>query len=397
MSYQATTATKKILNLTKRVRIVQGGTSASKTVSILLYLIHRCQSDKSPTLTSIVAESVPHLKRGAIRDFILIMREQGYFNNLSWNMSNSTYTFETGSIIEFFSADQPDKLRGARRDRLFMNECNNMTFDAFEQLEVRTREFVFLDYNPTTEFWVQTEVLLKRNDYDFVILTYKDNEALEENIIKSIEQRQNRPNWWKVFGLGQMGEMEDKIYTNWQIVDDIPHEARLVRYGLDYGYTNDPSAIVAVYSLNGGYIIDEIAYQKGLNNDQISDILLNVPNAIVIPDNNEPKSNDYIREKTGLTLIATIKGKDSVSFGIDFVQRQRISVTKRSVHVIKEYRNYFWMTDKTGKRLNEPEHEYSHSMDAIRYALTSMETNDDLGDEMRDRQEARRRQPVNLH
>ena len=159
MYYKSTTATKKIASLTKRIRIIQGGTSASKTISILIYLIAKAQTDTTPTLTSVVSESHPHLKRGAIRDFLNIMKEHHYFVDSQWNMSNSTYTFETGSTIEFFSADQPDKLRGARRQRLFINECNNVRFDAFEQLEVRTTEFIFLDYNPTTEFWVYTDVM----------------------------------------------------------------------------------------------------------------------------------------------------------------------------------------------------------------------------------------------
>jgi phage terminase large subunit len=151
--FQITTATKKITSLSKRIRAVQGGTSASKTISILLYLINLAQSDKKPTLTSIVSESIPHLKRGAMRDFKNIMQSHHYWKDDLWNVSDSCYTFETGSKIEFFSTDNGDKLRGARRDRGFMNEANNCTFDAFEQLEVRTKEFFFLDWNPTNEYW----------------------------------------------------------------------------------------------------------------------------------------------------------------------------------------------------------------------------------------------------
>lgn len=375
--YSATKATKKVMNLSKRLRCVQGGTSASKTVSIVLYLIHRAQSDKKPSLTSIVSESFPHLKRGVMRDFLLIMQEHGYFKDDRWNKTDYTYTFETGSKIEFFSADQPDKVRGPRRERLFINEANNIPYETFDQLEVRTKEFVFLDWNPTNEFWFYTEVMNKRNDYEHIILTYKDNEALSKEIIASIEQRKGRKGWWAVYGEGQLGEVEGKIYKDWQIVDEVPHEARLERYGLDFGYSNDPSSIVAIYRYNGGFIVDEITYQKGLSNRQLADIFTNKENALVIADSAEPKSIDEIKSY-GINILPAIKGQGSVNQGIQFVQDQKISVTKRSTNIIREYRNYLWETDKDGKILNQPEHAYSHSMDAIRYGLSGyIEQNQD--------------------
>lgn len=372
MPYSLTTATKKIASLKKKIRAVQGGTSASKTISILLYLIHRAQSDKEKTLTSIVSESVPHLKRGAMRDFKNIMQAHNYWKDHAWNATDSIYTFETGSQIEFFSADQPDKLRGARRDRLFINEANNIPLDAFDQLEVRTKEFVFLDWNPTNEFWYYDVIHNKREDVDFIILTYKDNEALSKEIIDSIEQRKGRAGWWKVYGEGQLGEVEGKIYTDWAIIDEIPHEARLERYGLDYGYTNDPTAIVAIYKYNGGYIWDEVTYQKGLSNKQIADILNNQEKkALVVADSAEPKSNDELK-MYGIDIIPANKGQGSVNQGIQVVQSQRISVTKRSVNIIKEYRNYLWETDKDGNVLNVPEAGWDHAMDAGRYAMETL-------------------------
>lgn len=371
MLYSATSATQKIINLSKKIRAVQGGTSASKTVSIILFLIHKAQSDKSPTLTSIVSESLPHLKRGAMRDFLLILQAHNYFKDSRWNKSDFTYTFETGSKIEFFSVDQPDKLRGARRDRLFINEANNIPFDAFEQLEVRTQEFVFLDWNPVSEFWFYTDVMGKRDDVEPIKLTYKDNEALSQEIINSIEQRKNRAGWWKVYGLGELGEVEGKIYKDWQIIDEIPHEARLERYGVDFGYTNDPTAIIALYYYNGGYIVDEIAYRVGMDNPAIADVLINQPRALVVADSAEPKSIDEIAAY-GLTVAGALKGADSVRYNIAVVQEQRMSVTKRSVHVIKEYRNFLWKVDRDGKILNEPEIEFKHSMDAIAYSMVSI-------------------------
>lgn len=322
------------------------------------------QSDKVPTLTSIVSESFPHLRRGAMRDFLMIMMEHRYFKDARWNKSESTYTFETGSKIEFFSADQADKLRGARRDRLFLNEANQVPFDAFEQLEVRTKDFIFIDYNPTNQFWVFDEVMPKRKDWEQLILTYKDNEALSPQIISSIEARKNRKGWWQVYGMGQLGEVEGKIYTGWEILDEVPKEARLERYGLDFGFSNDPSSIVAVFKWNGAFIFDEICYQKGLSNRQLADILLNNEAKLVIADSAEPKSIAEIKEY-GVMIIGALKGKDSVVHGIQFIQDQKCFITKRSANIIREYRNYLWMTDKDGKILNEPEHTFSHSMDCL--------------------------------
>ena len=370
--YQTTQATTKILNLKKRIRAVSGGTAASKTVSILLYLIARAQSDESSTLTSVVSESFPHLKRGVVRDFLNIMETHKYFNPDRWNKTDYTYTFETGSKIEFFSADQPGKVRGPRRDRLFINEANNIPSETFNQLEVRTSDFIFLDWNPVSDFWFYTEVA-QRDDVEHIVLTYKDNDALSPEMIRAIEQRKGNRNWWRIYGEGQLGEIEGKIYFNWKIIDEIPHEARLERYGLDFGYSIDPSAIVAVYYYNGGYILDEIVYQTGMNNRQIADTFKNFPQALTLADSAEPKSIDEIREY-GLNIIPTPKGKDSVRNGIQFVQQQSISITKRSINLIKEYRNYVWATDRNGKVIspNEPEKGFDHCLDATRYAIMSL-------------------------
>jgi phage terminase large subunit len=366
--FSITSATKKIAKLEKKIRAVQGGTSASKTISILLLLIHKAQSDKVKTLTSVVAESTPHLKRGALRDFKNIMTAHNYWKDSLWNATDSIYTFETGSQIEFFSADQADKLRGGRRDRCFMNEANNMTLDAFDQLEVRTKEFIFLDWNPTNEFWYYTDILNKRDDVDFIILTYKDNEALSNEIINSIEQRQNRKGWWQVYGLGLLGEVEGKIYKEWEIIDEIPSGARYLRNGLDFGYSNDPTAIVGILKYNDAYILDEITFQKGLSNRQIAEIIISNGKLLTIADSAEPKSIDEI-SSYGVPIIGANKGKGSVNQGIAFVQDQKIMVTKRSANIIKDYRNYLWKTDRDGKIINEPEHTFSHTMDAVRYGL----------------------------
>lgn len=369
-----TTAYKKIKNLSKRLRFVPGGTSASKTISILMWLIALAQKrNVKPTLTSIVAESFPHLRRGAMRDFLNILKEHKYYIDSYWDKTNSIYTFETGSQIEFFSVDQPEKVRGARRDRLFINEANNIPFSAFEEMEVRTREFVYADWNPTNSFWYYEDVKDKRDDCEELTLTYKDNEALDPAIVASIEARRDRRDWFDVYGLGKLGHIEGLIYKDWAIIDAIPHEARLERYGLDFGYTNDPTAIVAIYKYNGGYLLDEIAFTKGLSNKNIADLLANHAQAIVVADSAEPKSIDEI-SSYGVSIVPAVKGKDSVRNGIQLVQSQRISVTKHSTNIIKEYRNYLWATDRLGVLIspNEPESGFDHSLDAIRYGLTSL-------------------------
>lgn len=363
--------------------MIQGGSSAGKTIAILTIFIDRAQSRRG-YLSSVVSETMPHVKRGAIRDFLNIMEGHGYYKDKSWNKTDYIYTFETGSKIEFFSADSPDKVRGPRRNGdLFLNECNNISYETYTQLAIRTEGDTYLDYNPVAEFWVHTD-LIPKLEHDFIVLTYKDNEGLSPAIVTEIESRKDNKNFWKVYGLGELGDHEGKIYKDWAIIDEIPHEAKLERYGLDYGYTNDPTAIIALYRLNQGYIIDQITYQKGLSNKQIADILLNQPPALVIPDSAEPKSNDELISY-GVNVLPANKGQGSVLQGIQYVQNQRISVTKRSVDVIKEYRNYLWKTDKDGRIVNEPDHLFSHSMDAIRYALESSKPFDALTPEFRAR------------
>ena len=305
-----------------------------------------------------------------MRDFLNIMQEHQYFRDDRWNKTEFTYTFETGSKIEFFSLDMPHKVRGPRRDRLFINEANNIPYETFDQLEVRTKDVIWLDWNPTNSFWFYEEVQ-KREGVDFLILTYKDNEALAPEIVRSIESRKENKNWWTVYGMGQLGEVEGKIYIDWQIVDEIPHEARLERYGLDFGYSNDPTAIVGVYRYNGGFILDEVTFQKGLSNKQIADVLNNQPKALVIADSAEPKSIDEI-QSYGVNIQPSTKGQGSILQGIQYVQDQRVSMTKRSINLIKEYRNYMWITDKNGKIVNDPDVGFDHSMDAVRYALVSL-------------------------
>lgn len=370
-TFEDTTATRKVFELTKRIRAVAGGTSASKTISILVWLIDYCQSNRNKVV-SVVSESYPHLTGGAIRDFKNIMIDRGYWIDKRYVSSpKATYTFETDSIMEFISVDRIGKAHGPRRDILFINETNNLSYNIADQLITRTREIVWLDWNPVIEFWFYTEMLPYRDDIDFITLTYLDNEALDPITKAEIESHKHNKQWWQVYGLGQLGEVEERILRGWTIVDEIPKEARLMRYGLDFGYTNDPTAIDAVHRYNGAFYFDEILHQKGLSNRQIADVLLNIDRALIIADSAEPKSIDEIRSY-GLNIIPSKKGKDSVNQGIQYLQDQKIFITKRSVNTIKEYRNYVWLRDRDGNIINEPSPIWNHHMDDIRYAVNSL-------------------------
>lgn len=372
MHYQATTALKKIRALKKRLKIIQGGSSAGKTIAILLILIDRAQRQHNKVF-SVVSETVPHLKRGAIRDFLNIMEAHGYYKDDRWNRSDFTYVFETGSKIEFFSADSPDKVRGPRRNGdLFINECNNINFETYTQLAIRTEGDIFLDYNPVSEFWVHDDIIAKQVDHDFLIVTYKDNEGLPQVIVDEIESRRGNKSFWRVYGEGQLGEAEGRIYTGWNIIDEVPHEARLQRYGLNFGYSLHPAAACGIYTYNTAFVIDQVLYGLGYKNRQIADVFKNLPSSLIAADSAEPKSIDELREY-GLNIIGVSKGKDSVRHGILYVQDQRIFITKRSVDFIKEYRNYLWERDRNGAIILEPQEPFHYSMDAVRYGIVGVQ------------------------
>jgi phage terminase large subunit len=364
-----TTAINKLLKLKKFIKGVQGGSSAGKTFGIIPIEID--YAIKNPlTETSIVAESIPHLKRGAIRDFKKIMAFTNRWNDDNWNASDFRYTFSNGSFIEFFSAENSAKLRGARRDRLYINECNNIDFNSYTELAMRTKKSIFLDWNPSNEFWFHTE-LMNEDNVDFIILNYKDNEAAPDSAVEFIEKAKEKAktsdywrNWYNVYGLGEIGSLQGVVFNNWKLIDTIPPEARLIGIGLDFGYSVDPTAIVQVYTYNGQRIVKELAYRTGmLNTDIARELPKNVP---VYADSAEPKSIEEIR-RHGITIKGVTKGKDSINYGIDVMQRQDYLITSDSTNLIKELRSYCWDTDKTGVRLNKPVGGNDHIIDALRY------------------------------
>ena len=364
-----TTAINKIIKLKKRVKIIQGGTSAGKTFGILPILIDKATKNSNIEI-SVVAESIPHLRRGALKDFLNIMKWTGRYFEQRFNKSFLRYDFANGSYIEFFSADDSSKLRGARRDILYINECNNVDFNSYNELAIRTKQEIYLDFNPANEFWVHTE-LKDEGDSDFLILTYKDNEALDERIVKEIEKNKLKAktssyweNWWRVYGEGLVGMLEGVVFSNWKVIDKIPDEARLLGYGVDFGYSVDPSSIIEVYNYNGERILNEICYDTGLVNTDIAKKLQK--NVIAYADSSEPKSIEEIR-RTGQVIKGVRKGADSINFGIQIMQSQSYLVTSKSSNLIKELRAYCWDKDRTGKQLNKPTDSFNHAVDAVRY------------------------------
>ena len=384
-----TTAAEKLLDLKERIKVVQGGTSASKTFSILMILIDRAQTNKNLTI-HVISESYPHLRDGAIKDFKTILLGRNYWEDDRWNKTEKEYSFETGTTIKFLSIDKLGKAHGPRRDILFLNEANNVEWQIVDQLMARTRGDIWIDYNPSSEFWFH-EHIKDSLPHDFIILNYKDNEALDQTVVEYIESKREDKNWWTVYGLGHLGEIEGRVYTGWKTIQEIPEEARLVRYGLDFGYTNDPTAIVEIYKYNDGYILNEIRYMKGLQNSEIADFMKNREKALIIADSAEPKSIDELKLH-GLDIIGAEKGPGSINRGIDFVKDQRIQVTISSYYLLKEYNAYLWKTDtKTGKHINEVIGGNDHLLDAIRYGLSSLKVNEETPKQLQERMMRRQR------
>jgi phage terminase large subunit len=321
-----------------------------------------------------------------MRDFLKIMDLIGMYQSENYNKSSLTYTFNNGSFIEFFSADNPAKLRGARRDVLFINECNNVDFESYYQLAIRTRSFIYLDYNPVAEFWVDTE-LNNDADAELITLTYKDNEALDPSIVKEIEKAREKAatstywaNWWKVYGLGQIGSLQGVVLDNWQQCDSIPTDAKLVAYGSDFGFTNDPTTLVGIWKQEGKLWIDELLYRTNMTNNEIGNFYKtqNIGRAEVICDSAEPKSIEELRRQ-GFNVHPAMKGPDSIKIGIDILKRYDLMVTKRSTNIIKELRSYLWETDRDGKLTGKPIDHNNHAIDALRYIALNKLNNRPMG------------------
>ena len=370
-----------------RFIINQGGSSSSKSYSAIQLIIIKALKSNEPKLFSIVSETIPHLKRGVMRDFFKIIIESGLYREEHHNKTDSTYQLGNWTI-EFFSADNDAKLRGARRDFLFVNECNRITWDAFTQLEIRTRDKIILDFNPVSRFWVHSKLMNPNNSYSFIKSTYLDNvdhltgrPLLEESIIKAIESRKpvydlegnilsGDEQFWKVYGLGEVGSMEGVIFNNWETVDSIPDSGKWSAFGLDFGFTNDPTAIVRVVYQGGDLWIEELCFEPGLTNPDIVEKLKSVGVGTlddIIADSSEPKSIAEIRRGGFRACRGVKKGPDSITNGIDILKRYRIKIHKKSINLIEEFSNYQWFKTKDGEYLNKPIDNFNHGIDAIRY------------------------------
>ena len=379
MSFLRTTAINKLLKLKKRRKIIQGGTSAGKTFGILPILIDKAA--KTPNLEiSVVSKTFPHLRRGAMKDFLKVMKMTGRFNPVNWSKTSSTYYFANGSYIEFFSVDVEDKVRGARRDILYVNEANRIDFETYNQLQIRTNKEEWLDFNPTNRFWAHEE--LPANDKnDWLILTYLDNEALHESIIESINEAKEKAktskywdNWYRVYGLGLVGKLEGVIFNNWEEINNVPERAVLKGLGIDFGYTNDPTVIIEVWEYNGKKIYNEVLFQRKLKNNEIAQFLSTQQYSIgltMVADSSEPKSIDEINSY-GWEVVGAVKGKDSINYGIDVMQQDDFLVTSSSENFIKELENYAYDQDREGNRLNKPIDKFNHGIDAARYITTKL-------------------------
>jgi len=385
MQVKKTIALIKLRKLDNRIRIVKGGTSASKTISILCLLIDYAITNDGKEI-SVVSESIPHLRRGALKDFLGILKGLNRYKDSQFNKSTLKYIFTNGSYIEFFSTDQPDKLRGARRTDLYINECNNVPFDAYTQLAVRTSGTVWLDYNPSNLFWVDKE-LIGKEDTDYITLTYKDNDALPESIVKEIEKAREKAktstywaNWWRVYGLGKTGSLEGVCIPDWKEIDNIPQESRLLAYGMDFGYSVDPTTLIALYKWNDAYIYDEVLYKKGMLNRDISRYLTQLDiKENIVADSAEPKSIAEL-QGYGHSIYGVSKGRDSVVYGLNLINQNEIYVTARSKNFKRELAGYVWAKDKEGNTLQKPTGEHPDCIDAARYVLTDQLENPNKGE-----------------
>jgi len=361
--------------MTKRKRIVPGGTSAGKTIGILIWLISQA-ADYPGTEISVVSETIPHLRRGAIKDFIKIMRSfPGQFKDENYNKSSLTYTFTNGSYIEFFSADQDMRLTGARRDILYLNEANNVSWEAYHQLAIRTRGIIWIDYNPTNEFWVHTE-LMKDPDVEILILTYKDNESISESIKHEIEAARDKAvdspywaNWWRVYGLGQIGKTEGLIYNNWTQINDVEFPNNQDQYfAIDWGFTNSPTVLVRIVIIKDCVYVKEEIYQTGLSNAELIRLMqgVGIRRELIIADSENPKDISEL-STAGFNVKGSIKFPGYVCKAIEMLQSKKLYVTKSSVNIIKELRAYSWIYDKrVNKYINTPVKEFDHALDAIK-------------------------------
>jgi len=360
---------KHLENSDKRITIEQGGTRSGKTYNILLWLIFGYAMKNTGKTITICRKTYPSLRASSMRDFFDILKEYEIYNEADHNKSNSEYRLE-GNLFEFISLDQPQKVRGRKRDVLYINEANELYFEDWQQLIFRTTEKAILDYNPSDEFHFIYDKIKPRDDADFYVTTYKDNPFLSKEIVSEIERlKLVDENYWNIYGLGQIGSSQALIFRINEC-NTIPTDAKFLSYGMDFGFTNDPTTLVAIYQQGDNIYLKELVYQTGLTNRDINDKLKfhEIERKEIFADSAEPKSIEELY-RMGWNIKPATKGQGSVNIGIDMMKRYQLHVTKDSINMIKEFRNYKWQEDKNGNILNVPVDMFNHTIDAIRYGL----------------------------
>ena len=368
-----------LLDSKTKIVVEQGGTRSGKTFNILMYIIfHYCQSNKGKTIT-ICRKTFPAVRSSVMRDFFDILKTHNKYDEAYHNKSNSEYTLD-GNIVEFISVDQPQKIRGRKRDFLFINEGNELDFEDWQQLVFRTTEKIVIDYNPSDEYhWIYDKVL-NRDDVEFYKTTYLDNTFLDPSIIKEIERlKETDEQYWQIYGLGEKGISKSTIFNYFE-VPHIPIDAELVSFGADAGYTNDPSTLVSVYKKDHNLYIKEHLYRTMMTTSDLSNHFKQegVGRNPIYFDAAEPRLIDELR-RMGHNIQPSLKGRDSVNAGIDLLKRFKIHLVGSDDNLIMEFRNYKWVTDKTGKLTNTPVDKNNHLIDAVRYATYSIMSRPNFG------------------
>jgi phage terminase large subunit len=369
----ATIQTNKVFNhlikSDKRIIVEQGGTRSGKTYNILLWLIFYYTERNTDKTITICRKSFPSLRASVMRDFFDILRAHDLYREDYHNKSSHEYHLN-GNLVEFISLDQPQKIRGRKRNLLYINEANELFYEDWQQLIFRTDGRIILDYNPSESFhWIYDRVI-PREDCDFYQTTYRDNPFLDEQIKNEIERlKETDEDYWRIYGLGERGMSRATIFQFG--TSEIPQEAKLISYGLDFGYTNDPSALVAVYQHGDNLYLDELLYRTGMTNRDLHNHLQSLGldrRDEIFADSAEPKSIEELH-RFGWNIKPTAKGQDSINAGIDILKRHKIFATSRSNNLIKELQNYKWTEDKNGNLLNKPIDVMNHALDASRYAV----------------------------
>lgn len=352
----------------------QGSSRSAKTYNTVIWIVCECLAVPKTTV-SICRATLPSLKGSVLRDFIEILQRIGEYNDKCYNKTDLIYTFPNGSWVEFFSCDNETKLRGRKRKILFVNEANELKFLEWQQLQLRTTQFSIIDYNPSfsDEHWI-CEVNKDPRTYHF-ISTYKDNPFLEQKVIDEIESlKRKNYSLWQIYGLGQQAQVEGLVFRNVDVVERIPETGCRRRHflGVDFGYTNDPTAIVDVLieEETKTLYIDELCYRTSmLTSDIVAELK---PQGVVkvISESADPRLVQEIY-RAGINIHPVVKYQGSVEAGLTKMQEYKIVITKHSSNVIKEFRNYTYSQDKEGKWLNIPIDVWNHAIDAIRYVVMS--------------------------